>query len=101
MNDNIIKGYEYEIYINALINSHNDTKISYLWKDVPDQILFDANIINNYNAHRLNRKNNKNINPLHDFGIDIIQITKFNELVFVQCKNYSGTLKVDHLGGFF
>ena len=63
--------------------------------------MFDANIITNYNIHRLNRKNNKNINPLHDFGVDIIQRTKDDKFVFVQCKNYKNALTVDCLGSFF
>lgn len=113
---NLEKGQRYERYINKLLNCDNNTKISYLWKDVPNQVLFDAELITNYNVHRLNmklRKNNnnnnnkdyndneQNCNPLHDFGVDIIQITKTNEIIFVQCKDYTNTLVVSNLSGFF
>lgn len=40
-------------------------------------------------------------NPLQDIGIDIVRITKNNNIDFVQCKNYQDVLKVDHLAGFW
>ena len=40
----IDKGSIYEEYICNYINKNNNT-IAYLWKDVPDFILFNANLI--------------------------------------------------------
>ena len=75
------------MYVNAWLNTLPDTKISYLWKNVPEQLLFELGFITNYNEHRLQRKKakyNKNhniddeepVNPLQDIGIDIIRIKK-------------------------
>ncbi len=102
MNNNE-KGKIYEEFINTHINTLTDTKISYLWSDVPEQVLFDANLITDYNKHRLARKNkNKDkINSLQDIGIDIIKINNDDEIIFVQCKNYKNTLMVNDLGGFW
>jgi predicted helicase len=95
MNTNQEKGIVYEKYINSYLNALSETKISYLWSDVPEQILFEARLITNYNKHRLARKNDEyKINRLKDVGIDIIQITTTGNIVFVQCKNYSLTLRV-------
>ena len=33
--NNIIKGLEYEIFINDYLNNKDNIKISYLWKDIP------------------------------------------------------------------
>ena len=99
--DNVEKGRAYEVFINAHINSLPKTKISYLWSDVPEQVLFDANLITDYNKHRLKRKNKEYmINGLKDVGIDIVKINDLNQIVFIQCKNYSNTLQVGDLSGF-
>ncbi len=102
---NMYKGTIYEIYINHYINTLQTTKISYLWKDIPETILYCCNIITEYNKHRLERKNeyintNKKTNPLKDIGIDIIQVNIDGSFTFVQCKNYSNTIVIDHLSGF-
>src|SRR5256885_178752 len=34
------KGKFYEVYINTYVNTLPETKISYLWKDVPEQVLY-------------------------------------------------------------
>jgi hypothetical protein len=39
--NNIEKGYQYEIFINNYLNTLTNIKISYLWKDIPEYILFD------------------------------------------------------------
>ena len=61
--ENIIKGFEYEKFINNYINTLENVKKSYLWKDVPEYILFDYNFIDSYEDSRLSRKSN-NINKL-------------------------------------
>ena len=80
--DKIIKGKEYEIFINKYLNELDITKESYLWQNVPEQTLYDAGLITDYNEHRLKRKTTK-INPLRDVGIDIIRINKNNNIDFV------------------
>ena len=94
------KGYDYEIFINEYLNSLDNIKISYLWKDIPVYVLFDYGFINSYNEHRLNRKTN-NINKLEDIGTDIIYINNNDECVIVQCKNYTYNIKIDDLAGFW
>lgn len=96
---NKIKGDKYEEYICNYLNSFKN-KIAYLWRDVPEQLLFEANLITDYNQHRLKRKNNDKINPLQDIGIDIVFI-KNHEFYFVQCKDYTNTIPVSDLAGFF
>ena len=100
--DNIIKGTEYEIYINNFLNSLELVKKSYLWKDVPEYILFDYNFITSYNDNRLLRKTD-NINKLEDIGTDIIYINQDDECIIVQCKNYSKTnpIRIEDLSGFW
>uniref|UniRef100_A0A6C0EHT5 Helicase ATP-binding domain-containing protein n=1 Tax=viral metagenome TaxID=1070528 RepID=A0A6C0EHT5_9ZZZZ len=98
--DNQIKGYEYEKFINNFLNTKENIKISYLWKDIPEQILFDFGFIKSYNDNRLKRKTN-NINKLEDIGTDIIYITKEDKCIIVQCKNYSNSVIINDLAGFF
>ena len=95
------KGLEYELYINDYLNSNiNDhIKISYMWKDVPEYVLFDYGFINDYNQHRMNIKNNEN--PLQDIGTDILYINQEDECVIVQCKNYSSSVRINDLAGFY
>ena len=98
--NNIIKGYQYEIFINDYLNSNNNIKISYLWKDIPEDILFTYGFINSIHDTRLNRKTN-NINKLEDIGTDIIYINQNDECIIVQCKNYeSKNICVKDLSGF-
>ena len=96
----IDKGAIYEEYICNYINNNNHDSIAYLWKDVPDYILFNANLIDNINDCRINRDTCKN--HIHDIGIDIIQVNRENnEISFIQCKNYEGTLCIKDLAGYF
>jgi hypothetical protein len=64
--NNIIKGYQYEIFINDYLNSNDNIKISYLWKDIPEDILYTYAFINSIHDVRLNRKTN-NINILYQY----------------------------------
>ena len=98
--DNKIKGDLYEIFINSYLNTLDSTKNSYLWKDIPEYILYQANLITCYNEHRLKRKSDK-INPLQDIGLDIITVNNDDDIIFVQCKNYTGMVNVACLSGFF
>ena len=93
------KGDEYELYIrDHIINNLN--KQAFLWSHTPETILIEAGIIGSHNEHRLRRKENK-LNPLHDTGIDIIQINQDNTISVVQCKNgYDNGLVMSDLAGF-
>jgi len=95
---NYKKGIEYEIYVNDYLNSLQSTHISYLWKKVPDKVLFDADLITDYDMHRLNR--NKTENTLHDRGVDIIMLSRDGNINFVQCKNYKRNIHISDLSGF-
>ena len=97
----IDKGTIYEEYVcNYLNNSKNINCIAYLWKDVPDFILFNAKLIDDIDDCRVNRETCKNY--IHDIGIDIIQINNdTNKISFIQCKNYEGTLCIKDLAGYF
>uniref|UniRef100_A0A6C0H843 Helicase ATP-binding domain-containing protein n=1 Tax=viral metagenome TaxID=1070528 RepID=A0A6C0H843_9ZZZZ len=94
------KGTLYEVYICNYINNNNEHTIAYLWKDIPDYILYNAKLINDINDCRINREKCKNY--IHDIGIDIIQINNItNKISFIQCKNYEGTLCIKDLAGYF
>src|SRR5258706_7185972 len=85
--DNQIKQLSYTSFINTYLNTLPETKISYIWKNVPEQILFDASLITDYNQHRLNRKNKVIDKSLIGLGIDIIQVTKDNKIHFIHCED--------------
>ena len=94
------KGTLYEVYICNYINNNNKNVIAYLWKDIPDFILYNAKLIDDINDCRINREKCKNY--IHDIGIDIIQINNItNKISFIQCKNYEGTLCIKDLAGYF
>ena len=95
----MLKGLEYERYINEHLNESEHIKISYLWKNVPEYVLFDYGFITDYNQHRKNIKNNEN--PLQDIGTDILYINQEDECVIVQCKNYTNSIKIEDLAGFY
>ena len=96
----IDKGNIYEEYVYNYINNTFNNKTAYLWKNVPDFILFNSGLIDNIDDCRINRDTCKNY--IHDIGIDIIQIdNETNKISFIQCKNYEGTLCIHDLAGYF
>ena len=98
--ENIIKGHNYELFINDFLNNLDYVEKSYLWKHIPEYVLFDYGFIKSYNDHRLNRKTD-NINKLEDVGTDIIYINQNGECIIVQCKNYTNSIRIEDLSGFF
>ncbi len=100
---NIIKGDVYEKYIRNYVDTFKDVFCVWLWKNIPEQVLFDNGLITDFNIHRLNRlkSKNDNENKLVDVGIDIIQHNNDDSYIFIQCKHYKNTLHVHHLAGFF
>lgn len=97
--DNYIKGFLYEKQINDYLNSSNNVKISYLWKDIPEYILLDYGFIKSINDSRLLRKTDE-INKLEDIGSDIIYINNDNQCIIVQCKNYTKNVRIKDIAGF-
>jgi superfamily II DNA or RNA helicase len=98
--NNYEKGKEYEIFVCNHINKNIPNTIAYLWKDVPDSILYECNFIENYDEYNKNRDLVKN--SLHDIGIDIIQKNlETNEYTYVQCKNYEESICMHDLAGYF
>jgi superfamily II DNA or RNA helicase len=96
----IDKGTIYEEYVCNYINKNNNNCIAYLWKDVPDFILYNAKLIDNIDDCRINRDTCKNY--IHDIGIDIIKINNdTNKISFIQCKNYEVSLCIKDLAGYF
>jgi superfamily II DNA or RNA helicase len=104
------KGTLYEIYINNYINNYintlPETLISYMWRKVPEQVLYMAGLITDYNKHLLNRRTKKMIekdyvNPLQDTGVDIVTVNKDYSITFVQCKNFMACVKKFNLETFF
>jgi len=96
---NQIKGDKYEIYIKQLLE--NDSKKTWLWKDIPEFELKKSGLLGNWNEHRLVRKDNK-INSIPDLGSDIL--LKDNEkYILIQCKNFdlSNNVTIHHLAGFY
>jgi len=61
---NIIKGDAYEKYIRNYVDTFKDVSYVWLWKNIPDQVLFDNGLITDFNIHRLNRLKSKNDNGL-------------------------------------
>ena len=96
---NQIKGYQYEVQVrDYIINTLN--KKAYLWKDCPETLLINSNIIGNHNENRIRRKEYKE-NSLIDTGIDIIIEEDENTCSIVQCKNgYEKGLTMSELSGF-
>jgi superfamily II DNA or RNA helicase len=99
MNQNQLKGYQYEIQIrDYIINKLN--KKAYLWSDCPETLLINSGIIGNHNENRIKRIEKKE-NSLIDTGIDIIQEENENLCTIIQCKNgYKKGLTMNDLAGF-
>ena len=81
--NNITKGYNYELFIRNYIDKLDNVHDVFLWKDVPEQILFDAGLLIDYNRNRLFRLQSKSndINIARDVGLDIIQLNTNGEYI--------------------
>lgn len=85
---NHAKGFAYEKHVLETLRKKYDN--IWLWKDVPESILFTNKIIMNYENYCETRK---------DIGIDIVAIK--NETVeYIQCKNYENNVCIDDIAGF-
>ena len=108
---NNIKGFSYEHYVKSELIKANPDEQVWLWSECPIDHLIKNKVFKTYNDHRLYRLKNKNkeinennenkkTNPLKDIGIDIVKFIN-DEFTMVQCKNYTNTIKIDDLAGFY
>ena len=84
-----IIGDSYEIFICDAIK--NDFDKVWLWKDTPESILFELNIIRNYDIFCKYR---------YDIGADLVA-KKDDKYYFIQCKNFKETILMENLAGFY
>ena len=82
-------GDNYEYFV--LDHIKNDFDNVWHWKNVPEYVLYELNIIRDYNIFSKYR---------YDIGADLVA-KKDNTYYFIQCKNYKDTITIDHLAGFY
>ena len=88
---NQIKGDNYEAFVlDKLKSEYEDI---WLWKNVPERILYKCGVIKDYAIFCKYRN-------LGDLGIDIVAV-KDDVPYFIQCKNFSDTITLDFLAGFY
>lgn len=63
----------------------------WLWKHCPEFVLYDCNIIRNYDIFKKYK---------FDIGADLVAV-KNNIYYFIQCKNFKHTIHLDDLAGFY
>lgn len=104
MTENSVRGYAYEKQIKAhLLTKHN---MVFLWNDIPIDIFTRSRIFSSY-ADKLKfrrkilaRKDTKH--GVSDTGCDIYYFDEDEEeWIIVQCKNYTYTITVEKLAGFY
>ena len=61
------------------------------WSQVPEYVLYDLNIIRDYDMFSKYR---------YDIGADLVA-KKDDQYYFIQCKNFSGTILMEQLAGFY
>lgn len=88
---NKIKGDNYENYILNYLIEFEKYGQAWLWKNLPEKILFQENIIQDYLSYSQVR---------NDIGIDIVAF-KDNKYKYIQCKNYNDTICVKDLAGYY
>lgn len=82
-------GTEYEYFV--LEQIRKDYEKVWHWKDFPEKILYELNIIRDYNKFKKYRI---------DIGSDLVAF-KDNKYYFIQCKNFKDTILTDALAGFY
>jgi superfamily II DNA or RNA helicase len=94
-NYNKTKGDNYELFVAEKIKNENNEV--FLWKNIPENILYEINYINNWNKYRLEKikyklgqKYDNNHNYFMDTGVDII-VKENNNIKFIQCKCYDNS----------
>src|SRR5438874_1643505 len=83
----------------------NGNEQVYLWNDIPLDVFIQSKIFESYEDKlKFKRKLEKNGNKhgVSDTGCDIFYLNvKQNRWIIVQCKNYTGTITLDKLAGFY
>ena len=82
-------GDAYEYFVLKLIKKDFDQV--WHWSNVPEYVLYELNIIRNYDIFSKYR---------YDIGADLV--AKKNDIYyFIQCKNFSDTILMENLAGFY
>lgn len=101
--ENYIKGYLYEEQIKKhLLNTNRQV---YLWHEVPVKVFRESKLFENYNDKLVfNRKHNDEDETIkiQDTGCDILYFNERSQnWIIVQCKNYTNTVTIEKLAGFY
>ena len=84
-----IIGDSYEYFVlNEIKNKYDKV---WHWSNVPEQILYDLNIIRYYDIFSKYK---------YDIGADLVA-KKDDKYYFIQCKNFSDTILMENLAGFY
>ena len=84
-----IIGDSYEYFVLDSIKKDYDQV--WHWSKIPEQILYDLNIIRDYDIFSKYR---------YDIGADLVA-KKDDKYYFIQCKNFTDTILMEHLAGFY
>ena len=82
-------GLAYEYYV--LNQIKKDYEKVWHWKDFPEKLMYENNLIKDYNIFCKYR---------YDIGADLVAF-KDNKYYFIQCKNYNDTILMENLAGFY
>jgi superfamily II DNA or RNA helicase/phage anti-repressor protein len=82
-------GTSYEYFVLEKLKSNYDNV--WHWKDFPEELLYKLKIIDDYEIYSKYR---------NDLGADLVAL-KDDKYYFIQCKNYSETINIKDLGGFY
>ena len=82
-------GFTYEYFVLDQIKKDFD-KVWH-WKDFPEKLMYENNLIKDYDIFTKYR---------YDIGADLVAV-KDNKYYFIQCKNYSDTILMENLAGFY
>ena len=101
--ENYLKGIAYEKQTKSTLLKINNQV--YLWNEIPLDIFIESKIFENYADKLRFRKGFETENIEHgisDTGCDIFYFDQNkNEWIIVQCKNYTGTITLNKLAGFY
>jgi superfamily II DNA or RNA helicase/phage anti-repressor protein len=84
-----ILGTVYEYYV--LENIKKDFEKVWHWSDFPEKLMYENKMIKNYDNFCKYR---------YDVGADLVAF-KDNKYFFIQCKNFSETILMESLAGFY
>jgi superfamily II DNA or RNA helicase len=94
---------EYTIYEYQVMDEHRQTTShkTWHWNHIPEQELYNAGYITDFNKYRLAKRLKKNNGQIGEFGLDglAVDLTS-NTYHGIQAKFYTGTITADKLGTF-